>query len=497
MNNLQHCRWFKVLLFFLVFCIYSLKAFALPIDWNGRFGLDLNLIDNYNRMAEETTGNRANGSQEPAYLAGSDDNGSFESYIFSLNPVIIINDAATFKAEFSNGYARGGRLGDSSIKSGHANNSFGNALHFIDSTSTQNSSFGLNKLYMELYTDTATFVLGRHTSHWALGAVINSGEKLWDRFSYTRDGVTMKIKLGKFSIYPYWAKMGAGTSLTKATKVEEYGFSLLYDDTDRDMVLGLLYSFRESGPGATGVQSVIADPNGSNAVDLGETETKLIDLYFKKAFGNLELALEFPIASGKLGDLYQEAGNVSYKGKAFIFESNYKFNESILVGLNFGQVNGDSGASSSYDAMFLHPNYKIATIMFNYNMNGFANQNTSVFDSYITNARYIKVYGHWITGNWTWKGAFIYAQALEAAKANSLAYNHSTNVRFSALEDQEKDLGFEFDLGFDYKWNEQISTGGSFGYHVVGDYFAFNNDPAVNPAAKNTLAIQLRAGIHF
>ncbi|MFA5583699.1 MAG: hypothetical protein WDA09_05750, partial [Bacteriovoracaceae bacterium] len=82
---------------------------ALPIDWSGTFGVDSHYLSNIRRTTDRVDeGSRKQGSQQ---IAGSDKGASFQSYIFKLNPTIIINDGVTLKGELSTGSIRGGFAG--------------------------------------------------------------------------------------------------------------------------------------------------------------------------------------------------------------------------------------------------------------------------------------------------------------------------------------------------------------------------------------------------
>ena len=130
-----------------IFSFLPLTAQALPIDWNGVFGVDTTLIDNFRRIKETTDRTSTNtGSQESPLASGSKENASFQSYIFRLQPTMIINDAATLKGEISTNYARGGRLGDDSTRTASARDaSFGSTLYTHNTTN--GDSIVINQLY--------------------------------------------------------------------------------------------------------------------------------------------------------------------------------------------------------------------------------------------------------------------------------------------------------------------------------------------------------------
>jgi len=476
----------QVAIIFLVFCQ---NISALPIDWHGVLGFDTNIIDNYRRLEGNTFAGNSDGTQEIPLPAGNEESANWQSYIFRLQPNIVINDSATIKAELSSGYARGGFAGSNSTQSQQSG--LGNQLYPLN-FSDGGDSLIVNQLYTELYSDTATYVIGRQSQHFGLGAVIDSGEDTWDRFFYLRDGLTIKVKLGNFKIEPYWTRVGAGSSLTKGTRIKDYGISLVYDSIERDMAFGILYNKKQT----TQDNSFQTNVGSASTQSLGATDVKMTDLYFKKAFGDFDFAVEVPILSGEIGNVY--TANTKYKAQAIVLEANLKASNSWSFGLRAGKVNGDDGNSSSFEAMYLNPNYQIANLLFRYNLGAISNSaNGNVYDSYINNATYAKVSAHYQTEKWKWDMAAIWAKADQVAKAGGQpAYNHLRNETYNSNFAQEDDLGLEIDSGFEYRWNSEITIGGSAGYLLTGDYFGYNNTATPNEIG-NTYILQLRTAITF
>ncbi len=495
-----------VLLFFLVF-ILSNNSHALPIDWHGVLGFDTTSIDSYRRLDKKSDDsnfmNANNGGTQELPLGGSGgkDSANWQSYVFRIEPHIIINDSATIKSEWTTGYGRGGRLGDATAQSNEPG--FGNALYpyaFNDGS----DAIVLNKLYAELYSDTATYVLGRHSAHYGLGVVYNSGEDAWDRFSFVRDGITAKIKLSNFNIEPFWARVNSKGSLTKATRVKEIGVSLVYDSIERDMSFGLLYAKKKSSAANNEYQQNISgtfvnpDTGTYTGSSLGKTDVKIIDVFFKKSFGMLDFGIEVPILSGTVGSVF--GTDTKYKAKAIIAESKIKASNSWTFGINAGQVSGDDGNSTSFDAMYLNPNYQIANLLFRYNLRAVSSQDgttsSNVYDSHIHNTMYAKAFASYTLEKWQWDLGVIWAKADQTAQLGKTSYNHTTNKTFTANANQEDDLGTEIDLNFKYLWNSEISVGGGVGYLFTGDYYGFNNTSSPNKV-KNSYVLQLNTAIHF
>lgn len=482
----------KILCTILTAAILPATAWSLPIDWHGVFGVDTTLIDSYRRIkATSDNSGLNNGTQEVPFANGNQANASFQSYIFRLQPTIIVNDSASLKGELTTNYGRGGRFGDDTTRSGSNDASFGSALY------VHNNSGGddllVNQLYAELYSDAATWQLGRHSYEWGLGAVYNAGDDTWDRFASARDGVTAKIKIGNFQFTPYWAKIEQ-ENRTRASRVREIGASILYDNVERDLAFGILYGKKENSSQAT---TVTGDPNGDGTnTALGATDVTITDLYLAKKFGELALAVEVPIMSGEIGNFYENGNIAKYKAKAIILESSYAFSDSWKVTFNGGQVSGQAAGGNDFEAMYLHPNYQVANLLFRYDLRGISG-NQNLYESYINNATYLKLGTEYTSGKWTWNAAVIHAKADQTAEVGKTSYNHQTGKTFTAQTAQSDDLGTEIDLGFKYRWNNEVHVDGSAGYLLTGDYFTYTNDPNVRNEAQNSFVLQLRTSLEF
>jgi hypothetical protein len=154
--------------------------------------------------------------------------------------------------------------------------------------------------------------------------------------------------------------------------------------------------------------------------------------------------------------------------------------------------------------MYLNPNFKIAELMYRYNMDAVSgkinsnNQAESMFDSSVTNTTFIRVYSQYKNENVGWNFAFITATADQVAQAGKKFYNHERGHRVSAAQEaQADDLGYEFDVSFDYLWNPNVTISGFLGYHFVGDYYNFNNNSTTELAVKDTYTTGFRMAVHF
>lgn len=467
---------------------------ALPIDWHGSFGVDSTLISDFRRINARDTNSTGDGTQEVDLDTGKKSSASWQSYVLKLAPTMVINDAATFFAEFSTGYANGGFLGDrpeTDYKS--STTSSGNASLYAHNQA-RGQSVNLQKAYLEIYSDTATYVIGRHTYNWGLGALYNSGADAWDRHSTSRDGITMKLKIGNFHVSPFWAKV-SNPGFTDYTNANEIGTGLLYDNQERDIAFGLLYLKKSGNIGDNFYKSSI----GTSTVSLGESNVKVTDLYFKKTFGKFDMGVEVPLVSGDIGKLTSAGTVAKYSARAVLLQTNFKPSDSWTFGFDGGQVSGHDGGIATFGALYLNPNYQVANLLFKYNIAalGDSTHASSVYDSYITNTRYYKLRSTYNSEKWTFDTAVIYAKAISVATNGNAAFNHMKGKNFTATTSQSDSLGTEVDLNGKYHWNKEISIGSGLGYLFTGDYFGYTNDITKPNTAKNSLLVQVNTSITF
>ncbi len=479
----------------------SINSYALPIDWTGAFGVDTHMISNTCRTNSDVPakftapGVRAAGTEGTQGITGDCD-ANFQTYIFKLNPQIIVNDGVTLKGELSSGYLRGGFAGDNTANNqdGSGNNSY------FFASPAQRSALNVNQMYMELYADTALVKIGRMSKHYGLGIVYDAGNDPWDRFFTMYDGIEAEMKIGNFSLIPYYAKISSYNDTAAKDEpngsydVREIGITAKYDNKARDIVASVLYAKRSSESNNSLYNS--DDPTGATS-DRGKTEVTIIEPYVSKKWNKLKVALEASIQTGDYGDVYKDGeGNSKLSANAYILEAKYDLNPKWDIGFTGGQVSGDKGDSGKFEATYLHPNYQIADLMFKYNYASFSEGGRSVFDSSITNTRFYKINGHYKTDKWVWKTAIIMANALETAEAGKRAYHHEESYSFASSRKQSNDLGFELDFGFDYKWNPNVTISGYYGYWKVGDYYSFSNQNK-ELSVSNVHGGGLRATLEF
>jgi hypothetical protein len=474
------------------------SAMALPIDWTGVFGADTHLLSNTCRTNDDVTKVPAakTGTQG---LANGDCDANFQTYTFRLNPSIIVNDGVTLKGEISTGHIRGNFAGSDSANNqdGSGNNSY------FFTTPAQRSALNMNQMYMEMYADTALIKIGRMSRQFGMGMVFDNGSDPWDRFLTMYDGIEAEMKIGNFSVTPHFAKISSYNS-NQTTRpgepagnydVRELGLIAKYDNKNKDLVASILYAKRSSER-RNSLYNAEEDTSAAS-FERGKTEVTIIEPYVSKRWSKLKVSAEASLQSGDYGKVYNSTTDSKISAQAFMGEAKYDLNPKWDIGFLAGQVSGDDGSTDRFEATYLHPNFHIADLMFRYNYAGINEGGRSIFDSSITNTRFYKLYANYKSDNWTWKGAFIMANALETAKNGKDSYHHEENYRFTSSQDQDDSFGYEFDFGFDYRWNPNVIISAYYSYWKVGDYYSFSNDPAGKLSLANVYGGGLKATLEF
>lgn len=473
-----------------LFILSSSAALALPMDWSGSIGFDTNSIQNFRKTTGDCVSYTTVAGQtiDPN---SCEDTTRFQTYVVKLQPSLIINDSATVKGEVSIGSFRGGQFGDGS----ETYNGQDPQLNYFYNRSNGESSLNVNQLYAELYADVGLIRVGRFAKNFGLGAVLNKGEGVFDRSFSQYDGFEAEFKLGSFTATPYWGKMGVSAATPNgAHEVTEKGISAVYNNINTNLQIGVLYAMRS----AETKSDLYARPNTPPTPLEGSSNANLIDIYVHKGWEKFNVALEVPMIKGEIKNMYDQTGELDYDASAYVFEANWLASKKWTIGINAGMVSGHDGDSGTFGAMALHPNYQVAEILYHYNYQGFVSNQYDIFQASIANSQYAKIYARWESDTWAWNLAFIMATAQETAEADKDYYDHELGkmVKNTATDDQADDLGTEFDISFDYRWNPNVTVTGYAAYLSTGDYFKYNGTPD-EFAVENVTAMGLRLGVTF
>jgi hypothetical protein len=366
-------------------------------------------------------------------------------------------------------------------------NGTGDSSYYAQTNS--GSSLNFTQLYAEMYADTALFRVGKYARSYGLGAVINNGANAWDRFFSSYEGVEAEFKLGNFKLIPALSKFDSDVDQPNGKRdANEQSVVALYDNSNKNLKVGIFYGVRE-----------VESDSDLYTTRTTSQETTLIDIFFEKTWGDFKLGVEIPLISGEAGTAFNAttgAADQDFDARAYIVETSYQINPRWKLGLNFGSVSGSDSDDDSHEAMYLHPNYQVAELMFRYNKEGFQSSGQNALRSSIVNTNYAKLFAHYENDAWGWRLDFIMANALETANNGDEFYDHKSQTYQTANADQKDDLGMEFDAAFDYKWSPAVVVTGYAAYYQVGEFYEFTNGNEDLDAAS-ILATGLKVNIGF
>jgi hypothetical protein len=503
--------------------LVSLKAYSIGLDWSGQFWFDNHWLNNYqlDRSRPSYDNDTDFINRGGAYVPGvGSRNVVWYSAFLKLKPKVIVNDSVNIKSEFHVGTPSGGFFGQ-----GYP--SAYDARYDITGSQKNSANITAQRVWANLITDFGTLELGRAPIHWGLGAVWNSGDKLFDRFQSTGDTIRLNSKFGNFWLIPSLTKVAMGRNLGGAMDptglntvqgdddVTDVSVAAKYDNTEEDFEFGFKWNRRA---GNSAQNSIVFNSSGLGSKRIA---FNIYDFYAKKKIGRYTLSGEVPVISGSIGAI-DGAREYDYKSFALIAESTYT-SDRWLITLRAGHVPGQpssepvagqpAGAAvtaatdSTYKPIYLNRNYKLGLIMFNYNIYGLGNNNPDLvgddtrnnpFDAGIVNANYVSLAPHLKLDKWTLKWNVILGYADKTAQSGKNFYNYQQRKMYNAIQNQGNFLGKEFDFGLDFQWDENVIASWDMGMWFPGSYYQFMNHPMYNnPELSMMWASFVKVGIQF
>lgn len=484
------------------------RADAIQLDWNGQFWFENHWINNY-QLDRARPGNDADStlaSNGSPYVSGTGEKNSvwYDAFL-RLKPRLVVNDSIFVKSELQIGSPQYNFLGRGFPGSGDERFNF-------TGSQKENFSIGAQRFWANLITDFGTFEIGRAPLHWALGAIYNSGDNLFEKYQSTGDMVRLTSKFGNFSIQPALVKVAVGNNVSGAQDssgnifqgnddVTDYNLAVKYDNSEEDFEFGMMWTKRT---GNTAQNTLYFNPQkaGSRRINFS-----LFDFYSKKHWGRWFIGGELPLFNGSLGAL-DGANEFDYKTFAVVLEGGYT-SDLWDIGLKVGHVPGEpatKAGDTKFRAVYLNKDYKLGLIMFNYNLYGLTGNNPdttsssqlqSPYDNQIVNANYLALNPQLKLDKWTIHTTFVAAYAPNTASSGSRFYNYSRRTFYNAADNQSSFLGWETDLGVAFKWDENIVAAWDMGFWFPGRYYAFANAPGIKLGTDSMFASQVRVGVSF
>lgn len=495
--------------------IGAASAQAMELNWSGQFWSEYHWVNNYAADSSATAYDAVRGDTATAggyYIPyGGKSSASYQTLFLRLRPQLVVNDNIYIKSEFW--------LGDPVF------GIFGNSVPFTDdqrqfySRQSRGSTISAQRFWGDFITDFGTLQIGRVPLGWGLGIVWNSGEDLWSRYVSTSDGIRLISKFGNFTFTPSFIHYSAGNAVgglctvTGSTctpgggngGVSEYSVILKYENLEEDFEGGLNFLRRLASNANVGFNQSPPDgaPDGMNF--------NIWDIYARKKVGSFKLGGEVPITSGDVGGL-------PYSTLAFAADIGWEMSDSWELGLRAGHAPGQPNSGSAnldrFKAFFFNPNYKLGTILFNYQLANFAGVNgpqtvndpaaqdsslASPYDNPIVNADYLGLNGVLKTQKWSFNLGLLYARAPKVAKAGEHFYNTWTRSMSAvpAIKDQGHSLGYEVDTGAQFQWDDAFIFRLDLGLFLPGEFYAFSNSTAGDNQTDPIFASVARIGVNF
>jgi hypothetical protein len=290
--------------------------------------------------------------------------------------------------------------------------------------------------------------------------------------------------------------------------VSDYSLIFKYENTDEDFEAGINLIKRLGGASQDPNSGVQTPPgtlnNGVATVPAGSMNFLTYDLFARKKLNTLTLGVEVPITSGTLAAS-------TYSTFAVAGEADWKPSDSFEMMLKTGYAPGQDSSTSDYKAFYFNPNYHIAMIMFNYQLANFAGPQTqnnpnlsrgslaSPYDNPIVDAQYLSLASHFKPWDkWTIRPNLAYAVAPKTAANGQSFYNYWTRTMQvnQSGKSQGSSLGWEFDLGLTFQWDEYFQFSWDNGVFFPGSFYAFSNTPTDN-ATSAVFATSVRVGVNF
>ena len=456
----------------LLFLVVTQKAMAISIDWAGGYRIEYTEID------RPTLSSNA---QRKAYglhylhldpkIVASDGINIIGRFDFFTNEVPSYT-SSQLGAVFGGGLRRNGNAGVN-----------------VDSQHQESSIVRASQLYLNVNQEYGSLIAGRAPLQFGLGITHNAGLGEFDHWYDTRDMVAYRFVIDNLSLMPMWDKVSQ-RDFGQAISISEQALVMEYDNKDNRANAGVFYQLRNSSMESNDALSPAPGSGLNNNTDnaglttQGAWSTKLVNLYFGRAWDAFSFKLEASFLTGETGLVTSAANgaeNIKYNAYAIATELLFPAQESkweyaVKLGLASGDDPKTRGVNEGYQ---FDRNYDVAMLLFNHRMGQkdflttgatHTDPNLSVGnsadDESIGNAMYFapNVKYSW-NDKFDIKSTLIYAQ---------LMVNPTGAVDFS------KDLGTELDIELVYRPRERVTWSNQLGVLLPGKAWKNGSDALEN-----------------
>lgn len=434
------------------------SAFAISIDWGGKYRFEYTEVDKT--------------SLDDPHLRKS----YFLNHL-SLSPKIIAADGVNIVAQFE-------ILSNDQYPDSQAGQQMGRGPSKAKGTSSTkddsavagnrsgSSSIAVSQLYMKMNQEYGSLLVGRAALDFGLGITHSAGNGEFDHWYDTRDMLAYQFVVGNMSFTPIVAKV-YDYSVAQGQEVQDVIFRLDYDNVETESAIGILRQTRTSSNISNDAPTAAY---GGTSIT-GNWNTEYINAYIARGFEAVKIKLEAGFESGGTG-ISRGNEEVQLGGFGVALDLDFPPGTSTWHwGLRAGIASGDDPSTTKYEGFHFDRNYDVAFLMFNHPLGKYDllrtgsqrspdrlncttapcsayNTSEALDDETISNAVYVSPrLVHTMSEKWDWTHRLTWAQLQTKPLAN---------------RDVNKDLGFEWDMGFVYKPTEKIKWVNEFGFLFPG-----------------------------
>lgn len=427
--------------------------------------------------------------QNPSQSSAADAPGE-KSYILHhviLQPKIVAADGLNLYGRldvFNNANYADSQMGDFLGGAPSTGSSRGVGTTGTNTQTQQAATIQVSHFYLKWANEFGALIVGRTPVQFGLGITHNAGLGQFDHYFDTHDVLGYKFIAGNLSFLPMYGKVKEN-SLVGEDDINDFMFQFQYENPDTELNLGVFYDIRSANKAANASAdgAAVGTPyGGSGATKFGTLETKTLNLFVQRNFGNLRFGFESSFANGKLGVRDSVGRETNLDAYALAAELTYNPSGALTFDLKAGLATGDDpGTTDKFEGYLFDRNYDVGFLLFNHKLGGYDVLGTSSFrnttaanqfdtdaadNEYLTNATYIAPGAGWhMSEAWTLNTHVIWAQ-LQRSVAPVVP--NARNV--------EKDLGIEWDLGLSYNPNKNLTVELGSGFLFPGGAFKGSAD---------------------
>lgn len=463
--------------------LFTSNLFAMAIDWAGTYRFEYIQVDK-------------------AYLSG-DPKGAKAYFLNHLNlsPKIIAADGVNVVSNFevlpSQQYPNSQLGQDFGTGMGSAGGDSSTA-----STNQNSSSLQVTQLYVNVNNEYGALLAGRAPVHFGLGISQNAGNGLFDHWSNVHDVVGYKFLIGNLSIMPMVGKPYR-ESFAIGSETGEMIWDIMYNNPETESAFGIFHQTKSASVSGNDSAKVFKRVY-TGATTVGGWNTTHTNVLLSRGWESFKFKLEAGFNSGGTGVFTTSGQEVKLNGYGIAMELDFprpdsKYRWTVRTGI----ASGDNPRTEAFEGYFFNRNYDLAFLLFNHPMgrydvfrtglqrqgdvtcttapcSAYANDRSADEDT-VSNAIYFSPKMSYAMGDkWDFLSTLTYAQL-------------QTNP--SATQDNvSKDVGFEFDFGFQYKPQERVRWVTELGLFFPG---AAWQEGAANRESSFNYGFQTKAAISF